>query len=1141
MSAESSVDPSSAPSGNRAQQLRAAIAALEANRAALGDAVVATALAPLREELATSENPAPTSAPSAGLPQRKQVTVLFVDLVGFTALADQLDAEEVGDVINALWRRLDDIIAAHGGRVDKHIGDAVMALWGAPVAREDDPEQAIRAALAIQADMATSAERTAIANLAGGRFDALQVRVGIHTGPVLLGEVGTTREFTALGDTVNIASRLEQAATPGEGALISAETYAQVRGIFEVVPREGVPVKGKAAPVEVYHVCRAKPRAFRLVTRGVEGIETHMIGRGAELAELQAALRGILMEDGSVRASAARPTFFTVLGDAGLGKSRLVHEFSKWAELLPEQIRYFKGRAGERMQQQPASLWRDVFAHRFQIREDDRGEIVRAKIEAGVADALTMAATGADGPAEARRRAHIIGQLAGFDFSGDPGLASGGSHGDADEVRERARDDLVKFFGAITSRAPAVLLLEDIHWADDSSLELIEHLAAVSARGGSRLLIICLARPTLLERRPDWGTATAAWSRRLPLRPLSRAESAVLVGEILQREIEAVPAALRELVIGGAEGNPFYLEELIKMLIERGVIVKTRDGHSHGGGNGDAADWQVDAARLAAVQVPPVLTGVLQARLDSLSPAERLVLQRAAVVGRKFWDRLVEHLHPAAALSASPPLDDSHGAVEEALALLRDREMIYQHETSAFGEAREYIFKHNLLRDVAYETVLLRERREYHRRVAEWLEAHGGERLGEYFGLIAEHFEKAGEDRRAATYLRRAGDLALRIAALPEAENSYAHALKLLPASEPATAGDRAACLVSLGEVHERLSYFAMADARLREGLTLARDAGDPSGAANALNILCLVAFRQGRFTEARALGEEGLRLAREIGDPALAALVLHNLGSVLISRGDYAAARPLLEEGLAYYQGTGDVSGLCHAWNRLGVMGSYRGDYAEAARCYREALRFARELGRRHELSNLLGNLGEAVFKLGDIDTATAYLEESLVHARESNDRALGSIFVQVLGDVAEARGDLARAERLCGEGIAVSMAIKQWPFALFGLAKLAGLRIRAGRLDDAAEMLGLALGHPATDPQVQHEAQPRLERLRELLTQDQLDAGMQRGLARGLENVVAEFEPPEGFNPSRGDRAIARGVSRGKDGNEDRAPAGA
>ncbi|HEX8686753.1 MAG TPA: AAA family ATPase, partial [Pyrinomonadaceae bacterium] len=519
-----------------------------------------------------------------------------------------------------------------------------------------------------------------------------------------------------------------------------------------------------------YGVRSAKQRAFRVQTRGVEGVETRMVGRKAELRRLTDALESVF-EEGELQV-------VTVVADAGLGKSRLLYEFSNRVELLPDAIYVFIGRAGESAQGLPYALVRDVFSFRFEIQDSDPPQVAREKLERGM---LAMCPGASE--AETLMRAHFIGQLIGFDYSASPHVS--GIRDDARQVRDRAFRYAARFFSEISRQYTVVLYLDDIHWADDGSLDFIDHLARNCS--DVPLMILCLARPTLLERRPAWGEGRERHAR-LTLQPLSKKESRQLVEEILRRA-HGVPPELREMVVGGAEGNPFYVEELIKMLIDQRVIVTGAD------------EWSVDASRLGEVQVPPTLTGVLQARLDRLTPGEKAILQRASVIGREFWDGAVEHLGAGltavatrATGRAAPPARDSAPAAEVARVLesLRGKELIYRREASSFAGAREYIFKHALLRDVTYESVLKRDRREYHRRAADWLARHSGGRVGEYAGLIAEHYERAQSTQDAAEWYGRAGRQARETYAPETAIRHYRKALDFLAARDASKEGGAA-------------------------------------------------------------------------------------------------------------------------------------------------------------------------------------------------------------------------------------------------------------------------------------------------------------------------------------------------------------
>jgi ABC-type oligopeptide transport system substrate-binding subunit len=434
------------------------------------------------------------------------------------------------------------------------------------------------------------------------------------------------------------------------------------------------------------------------------------------------------------------------VGEAGVGKSRLLYEFDKWIELLPEDVWYFKGRATPETEAIPYGLIRRMFAFRFEILESDSAAEVREKFRAGMATALEY------------DEGDLVGQLLGLDFSTSEAVqAQLGS----EFFGELATMHLIHYLRTIASE-PTVVFLEDIHWADDSSLDLLNRVVATLP--DTRLLVVCLARPLLFDRRPSWGEGQE-FHTRINLKPLSRRASRALVGEILQKAGE-IPRELRDLVVDGAEGNPFYVEELIKMLIEDGVIVR---GEDH---------WRVELERLAEVQVPPTLTGVLQARLDTLPLEEKMLLQRASVVGRRFWDAaLVELMATERGVLDGEKITSLLGSV-------RDRELVFRRERSTFAGAEEYIFKHALLRDVTYQTVLLDLRRVYHRQVARWLEVAAGRRIGEYLGLIAGHYELAKEGEKAIEYLLRAGDQARLAYACQQAIDYYERALPLLEEQE---------------------------------------------------------------------------------------------------------------------------------------------------------------------------------------------------------------------------------------------------------------------------------------------------------------------------------------------------------------------
>jgi class 3 adenylate cyclase len=583
------------------QQLEAAIAVLEGQRSTLGDAVVDALLSAARSRLAALTVPA--ASPSVPEQSLRQVSILFLDVVGSTALAQHLDPEAISAVMDDALARGTAVVQAHAGKVLQYAGDNILAAFGADEAREDDAERAVRCGLAL---LDLGKQLGAEVQAAHGH-DGFDVRVGIHTGGVLLGG-GVDADGSIRGIAVNIAARMEQTAPTG-ALRISHDAYAQVRGLFEVERQEALAVKGVDEPIQSYLVLRAKSRHFRLGNRGIEGVATRMIGRDAELETLQDAFRRLFVD--------RRLAAVSVVADAGIGKSRLLYEFAAWSDARPERFHLFRGHATPQTQGQPFGLLRDIVAWRLQIADDDSLEAARSKMEQG----LVPLFLDDDGPELAEGHAHLLGHLIGIEWRESRHVKD--ILDDPKQIRNRAFHAAAQLFRRIglADGSPVVLLLEDLHWADNESLDFLAYLAEID-RDLPLLMLACL-RPTLLERRANWCAERV--HRRIDLQPLGKDMSRLLVSELLKK-LPEVPVALRELVTGGAEGNPFYMEELVKMLIDQGAIE-----------TGEV--WKVNAERLLLTKVPTTLTGVLQARLDGLPAPERLTLQQASVIGPVFWDR----------------------------------------------------------------------------------------------------------------------------------------------------------------------------------------------------------------------------------------------------------------------------------------------------------------------------------------------------------------------------------------------------------------------------------------------------------------------------------------------------------------------
>lgn len=965
------------------QNLEQAIAVQESLRGTIDGAIVDATIHALRAQLAALEAAAPES-------RRAQATILFLDLAGHTGLIQGRDPEEIMEIIDRALERLGAPIARHGGRIVRYQGDGYKAVFGLDTTQENDPDNAVLAgldSLAVAAEIA--AELEAERGLSG-----FAVRVGIDTGPVLIGG-GTEGEDAVTGLPVNLAARLEQAAAPGT-ILISHHTYQHVRGVFDFQPLDSIQAKGFPESIPVYRVLRRKSRSFRTRRRGVEGIETRMVGRDAELAVLQE-LFGRVVEQNE-RQSAI------IVGEAGLGKSRLLYEFENWVDLQPINIHLYRGRARLETQHLPYGLLRDVFVFRCGILDDDTAADVRRKIVEGFRSVL--------GPHDATEmKAHVVGHLLGYDFRDSAYVQP--LLGDVRQLQSLGHFYLAEYFKSAAQFNPVLLLLEDLHWADDSSLEAIAYL--LTALQGQPVMMLSAARPTLYERRPAW-LEDRPHHRRIDLSLLGAAESGRLVAEILKRA-DHVPARLQTLIVDRAEGNPFYVEELIKMLIEEGVIVKGEES------------WRVAADKLVDIHVPPTLTGVLQARLDSLPPGERATLQRASIVGRLFWDAAVDYIGQSEVVAAR----------ESPWPALRRRELIYGREGSAFEGTSEYIFKHALVRDVTYESVLKRLRRDYHRRAADWLIRAGGDRVEEYADQIAAHYAVAGDARAEAEWQGQAGRQAARRYAATEAIQALSRALELTPPGDFAARYD---LLLQRWQVYHLRGDRALEASDLEE-LSRAAARMDDVGkqaetAANQTRYLMSI----GEYDQVVVAGEEARAIAEQAGDLHQQARVDQYIGNALMFLGNYEAARATLTRGLELARASGARRVQMETVRILGIVAEEQGDFDAQQRYFGDALQLARQAGDRWGERRALNSLGVAALTRGAYALASSYYQESLAAARAIGDRVGEGTVLGNMGVRANNLGEYARARELFTEALTIAREIDDRTGVNINLLNLAAIQ---------------------------------------------------------------------------------------------------
>jgi class 3 adenylate cyclase/tetratricopeptide (TPR) repeat protein/tRNA A-37 threonylcarbamoyl transferase component Bud32 len=1000
---------------------------------------------------ATSPTTGSTRTPSE---QNKTITTLYASAAEYAELVDEISgAEAARKALRTWWTAAEEAITDYGGRIFTRAEDTIMALWGAEMAREDDAERAIRAALTMRETM-----RQQAATYLDGDDELLPLNIAINTGLVLLTPHEDSGDLTASGTTISTTNRLMQQA---EGLiLITHNTYTQVRGVFEMEPDEPLALRRSRSTVPTYRVNSAKPRAFRRSTRGVEGVETRLIGRDGELKVLQNAFLDAL-EDRETQV-------VTIVSEAGLGKSRLLYEFVNWSDLRPEIFWVLRGRATPEMTNRPYALLRDLISFRYQIQDNDSPAVARRKLEEGLRQQI----------GENEEMAHLLGHLVGFDFSASPHVK--GLLSDPKQLTERARQTFFRWIQALCGRNPAVFEVEDVHLADDASLDLLMDL--VTQFEALPLLLICVARPSLYERRPSWGSGQPAHTR-LELRPLDRRESRNLAREILQK-VPDIPRALRDLIVERGEGNPFYMEELVKMLIDDRVIIKQSEDV-----------WLVEEERLGHLEVPATLVGLLQARLDSLLYPEKLTLQRAAVIGRIFYDTALEALDTA----DDTHVDDLPGILDRLVA----QEFIHERETTAFAGSTEYIFGKTMLQDVLESTLLRRQQERYNRAAAEWLVEISGARVAEYNGLIAEYYEKGGAFEQAAYYLQNAGEQALRISAFGNARALFERALTLLPAESKT----RLVLFLRLGEARYFLSDYPAARKSLESAIKMARGFEDGAHTADALYWLSQTAVMQGDYPQAQSYLEESLPLARSGNDAETLSRVLYGLGDLLWRQGHADEAVQLLDECLALSRKVGNVTQELYAMNRLGgiVIGS--GDWEKASSIYEAILIKARQTGNRERESSALNNLGVVAYERGDWQATLNYANQALPLAREVGNQQFIALLLNNLADVSLRLDDFTAAQQYLFEGITVARQIGSAPYVLT-VVQTAGLMLaRQGELERGLALIGLSLYHPTSTPEHRRTAQDCLRTLGLAGEDTAVQSMLAKGKSLDLDTVAEEL----------------------------------
>jgi class 3 adenylate cyclase len=702
----------------RTKELESAIISLEAQRSVVGDSVVDSAVAALRRQLAELDQP--IRKPSAQ-EERKIVTILFADVSRFTTLSEKLDPEEVRNLINSCFERLVPIVRKYEGTVDKFMGDEVMALFGAPVAHENDPERALRVALEMMAAIAVFNRDQAI---------ELNIHVGVNSGPVVAGQVGAQerRDYSVMGDAVNVAARLARAANNGE-IYVGPSTYRQAAAFFDFETLPALKVEGKHKPVEAYRLVGLKAEQRR--ARGTKGFRSPLVGRQSELEEIQSAFQKL--RDG-------RGSILEIVGEAGLGKSRLVSE-----ALQLSGFRWAEGRALSYTVGMNYWMARDLLRALLGTSR----EAAAAEIDKALRNSVEQTA-----PEKTNEIYPYLGRLLEIPLSETADQPLKFLTGEA--LQTRILGAFRDYIRALALRRPLILFWEDLHWCDPSSRSVLETLMPLTQEVPLLLVLTYRSDANFGSQSHERASSIDAENcRLLHLLPLTRDEGSSMIRGLLKMDI--LPEKMGALILDRAEGNPFFLEELLRSLLDAGMVVVEKDRI-------------VATDAITTVTVPETLQGVLMARIDRLTSETKQTLQIAAVIGRIFPQRILANICDDGQPASKDKLADS-------LAELERREFI---QPGKLSEEPEYIFKHAITHDVAYNSLLIARRKQLHGRVGEAMEALFSDRTDELSPTLAYHFERAEAREKAIRYLRRAADRAQATFANTEALGFYRSALRQL-------------------------------------------------------------------------------------------------------------------------------------------------------------------------------------------------------------------------------------------------------------------------------------------------------------------------------------------------------------------------
>ncbi len=943
-----------------------------------------------------AEETIPTHISAEG--ERKHVTVLFSDLSGYTAMSERLDPEEVKEITSRIFGEISKIVGKYDGFIEKYAGDAMMALFGVPKAHEDDPIRAVKAAREIHelVDGMSPEVETKIEQ-------PISMHTGINTGLVVTGEVNMERGTHGVaGDTINMASRLSNLAKPGE-ILIDVDTCRQVEGHFTCEFLEETTVKGKADPIQVHKVLSQRDKPVTI--HRLSGLRANLVGRKVELAELSEAVENL--QEG-------RGRIFSICGAAGTGKSRLVEEFK--ATLDFKQIQWIEGHAYAYAQNIPYFPLIDLLNRVLHIEENDLPEEVREKVESGIE--------------------HLVGKQE--DIVPYVGGLYSLSYPEVDDVspefwKSRLQAAILAIFSSLAERVPTVFFLEDLHWADPSFVELLRH-ACFEIRQPA--ILLCVYRPTFSLFTSHQLSSIGKYYHEIQLQDLSLSEAHDMLESLLKTE--RIPLDLKRLVQSKAEGNPFYLEELVNTLIESDTLI--RDGGS----------WKLTRS-VTESDISSSLHGLISGRLDRLETEVRRILQEASVIGRAFLYKI---------LIKTTVLEDR---IEGGLSNLERLDLI---RTRSLQPDLEYIFKHALTQEVVYNGLLKKERKEIHERIGIAMEQLFHDRLPEFYEALAFHFKRGRSIIKAVDYLIRSGEKSLARYSVEESHQYFMEAFDLL-SNKPDRTKDEDALLIELlikwswvyyykgdflGQVnllsaHKDLaeslddrailgmfyawygfSVFCGPAARekykdsyeyLRMALEIGDEIEDQKIIGHACSWLTWVCTELGALDEAILYGERAQEICKN--NPTEHYLFFKSLGGIgqaYFYKGNSKKALELGKSILAYGKKHSNIRGMVvgHYLKVLGFLNA--SDFPSAIEAAKKAIQTAKD-PYYSQFPKFV--LGICYFQNGQLQEAEETLQEVSAFCRSSGHELIGTTTFSFLGFVSIAKGRMGQGLKMIEEALKV------------------------------------------------------------------------------------------------------------------------